>query len=162
MIERKSHRSWQIGYMFWAISDRIYLWRKARRMDIRYRGQRQCGHDQFAARAWAGRLERSLLPGDLLKAIFAVLLIKLIFGGISTDAGTRVLELYAGFGAVLGHNFPCYLQFKGGEGNRLYVRCDPCCVSAGCANLPVTVYSGSVANHKICFAGFHSGGDVVI
>ena len=28
----------------------------------------------------------------------------------------KVLELYAGFGTVLGHNFPCYLGFKGGKG----------------------------------------------
>ena len=30
--------------------------------------------------------------------------------------GLKVIELYAGFGAVLGHNFPFYLKFKGGKG----------------------------------------------
>ena len=28
----------------------------------------------------------------------------------------KLLELYAGFGAVLGHNFPFYMKFKGGKG----------------------------------------------
>ena len=28
----------------------------------------------------------------------------------------KLLELYAGFGAILGHNFPFYLKFKGGKG----------------------------------------------
>ena len=53
--------------------------------------------------------------GDLFKAIFAVLLVKLIFKNSYPDF-VKVLELYAGFGTVLGHNFPFYLQFKGGKG----------------------------------------------
>ena len=28
----------------------------------------------------------------------------------------KLLELYAGFGAILGHNFSFYLKFKGGKG----------------------------------------------
>ena len=28
----------------------------------------------------------------------------------------KCIELYAGFGAVLGHNFPWFLKFKGGKG----------------------------------------------
>ena len=44
-----------------------------------------------------------------------MLAVKLIFGRTYTE-NIILLELYAGFGAVLGHNFPFYLKFKGGKG----------------------------------------------
>ena len=44
-----------------------------------------------------------------------MLAVKLIFGRTYTE-DIILLELYAGFGAVLGHNFPFYLKFKGGKG----------------------------------------------
>ena len=53
--------------------------------------------------------------GDLFKAILAVALVHFLFREKYPQA-VKVLELYAGFGAVLGHNFPFYLKFQGGKG----------------------------------------------
>ena len=47
--------------------------------------------------------------GDVLKAVAAVLVAKLI-----SDSPNAVY--IAGLGAVLGHNFPLYFRFKGGKG----------------------------------------------
>ena len=53
--------------------------------------------------------------GDSFKCIFAVLAVRLIFGGNYGEI-LPLLSIYAGLGAVLGHNFPFYLGFKGGKG----------------------------------------------
>ena len=50
---------------------------------------------------------------EFLKTVFACLAARIIFKG-SPD--TDLYVLYAGLGVVLGHNFPCYLNFKGGKG----------------------------------------------
>ena len=44
-----------------------------------------------------------------------MLLAWLLFRDKYSD-GVKLLEMYAGFGAVLGHNFPFYMKFKGGKG----------------------------------------------
>ena len=53
--------------------------------------------------------------GDGFKGVFAVLLVWLIFQN-RYPQGIKILEAYAGLGAVLGHNFPVHLKFKGGKG----------------------------------------------
>ena len=53
--------------------------------------------------------------GDLFKAIIAVLIFYFIYRNTYPQA-VKCIELYAGFGAVLGHNFPFFLNFKGGKG----------------------------------------------
>ncbi len=53
--------------------------------------------------------------GDGFKGVFAVLLVWLLFHG-RYPQGVKILEIYAGLGAVLGHNFPVHLKFKGGKG----------------------------------------------
>lgn len=48
------------------------------------------------------------LAGDLLKTIAAVKLAARFFGG-------RLARFYAGMGVVLGHDFPLWRHFRGGE-----------------------------------------------
>ncbi len=50
-----------------------------------------------------------VVVGDILKAVVAVLIAKLL-----SDNQNAVY--IAGIGAVLGHNFPLYFRFKGGKG----------------------------------------------
>ena len=50
-----------------------------------------------------------------VKCVIAVLVVRGIYGQSHADI-LPLLSLYTGFGAVLGHNFPFYLKFKGGKG----------------------------------------------
>ena len=102
-----------IGYIF-GLFQTGYIYGKSKGIDIRTEGSGNAGTTN-SLRVLGWKAGAITFAGDLLKAIFAVLLIKLIFGGIY-GADTKVLELYAGFGTVFGLNFPCYLLFKGGEG----------------------------------------------
>lgn len=52
--------------------------------------------------------------GDCAKTILAIVLANLLFHTSGFDM--TIIELYAGLGAVLGHNFPFYFKFKGGKG----------------------------------------------
>ena len=53
--------------------------------------------------------------GDCLKAVAAMAIIWGVARTRYSDAA-KLLVLYAGFGAVLGHNFQLYTNFKGGKG----------------------------------------------
>ncbi len=55
-----------------------------------------------------------VLTGDLLKAVIAIIVVWLLFR--HGEGPAKLYMLYAGLGAVLGHNFPFYLKFKGGKG----------------------------------------------
>ena len=47
--------------------------------------------------------------------MLAILLVHFIFRNDKAEM-LKLLELYAGLGTILGHNFPFYLGFKGGKG----------------------------------------------
>lgn len=102
-----------IGYVF-GLFQTGYLYGKSQGIDIRQEGSGNAGTTN-SLRVLGIKAGLITFLGDLCKAIFAVLLVKLIFQD-SYPQVIKNLELYAGFGAVLGHNFPFYLKFKGGKG----------------------------------------------
>ena len=56
------------------------------------------------------------LLGDVSKPIAAIFITWLLFHNREPE-GVRLLELYAGFGTIIGHNYPFYMKhFKGGKG----------------------------------------------
>ena len=64
---------------------------------------------------WESKAGMITLLGDCFKCVIAVLVVRGIYGQSHADI-LPLLSLYTGFGAVLGHNFPFYLKFKGGKG----------------------------------------------
>lgn len=102
-----------IGYVF-GLFQTGYLYGKTQGIDIRKEGSGNAGTTN-SLRVLGPKAGLVTFLGDLFKAIFAVLLVKFLFAEQYPEV-VKLLELYAGFGAVLGHNFPFYLGFKGGKG----------------------------------------------
>lgn len=102
-----------IGYIF-GMFQTAYIYGKAHNIDIREHGSGNAGTTN-ALRTLGKKAALVVFVGDMLKAIIPSLIIRLIFKDIYPDTMT-LLVLYTGFGAVLGHNFPAYLKFKGGKG----------------------------------------------
>ena len=119
-----------------------YIYGRSKGIDIRTEGSGNAGTtNSLRVLGWKAGLITFL--GDLLKAILSVVIVYLLFQG-SYPEQVRVLELYAGFGTVLGHNFPCYLKFKGGKG----IACTAGVILAVCplaAPICLVLFIGSVA-----------------
>lgn len=102
-----------IGYVF-GLFQTGYLYGKLHNVDIRTMGSGNAGTTN-AMRTMGFKAGAITFLGDAFKCIFAVALVKQIFGEAHADI-LPLLAMYAGMGAVLGHNFPFYLNFRGGKG----------------------------------------------
>ena len=102
-----------MGYVIGAFQTG-YFYGKAHGIDIREHGSGNAGATN-TLRTLGWKAGVITFAGDCLKAVVAVLLATHFFGG-NFEGDPRILGLYAGLGAVLGHNFPFYLKFKGGKG----------------------------------------------
>lgn len=100
-----------IGYGFGLIQTG-YLYGRFKHMDIRQHGSGNAGSTNVL-RVMGKKAALMVFLGDYLKAVIAMCLVRLIF---RNSASPDLLSLYAGLGVTLGHNFPCYLHFKGGKG----------------------------------------------
>ncbi len=101
-----------IGYAF-GLFQTAYFYGKAHGIDIRQHGSGNSGTTN-ALRVLGTKAGLIVFAGDCIKCILAVVLVRILFGG-SFDS-VYLLCLYAAAGAILGHNFPFYMGFKGGKG----------------------------------------------
>lgn len=102
-----------IGYLLGSIQTG-YLYGKIQGVDIRQHGSGNTGAtNSLRTFGWQGGVITFL--GDCLKSLVSIIVVQLLFKD-SFTGDMNILELYAGMGAVLGHNFPFYLKFKGGKG----------------------------------------------
>lgn len=100
-----------IGYLF-GIFQTGYIYGMINHVDIRKHGSGNAGTTN-ALRTLGWKAGVITFIGDCLKCVLAVVLVRLIF---ADSSHVELLAIYAGLGAVLGHNFPFYLNFKGGKG----------------------------------------------
>ena len=98
-----------IGYLFGCIQAAFILSKLVGKMDIREHGSGNAGASNITT---IMGVKYGFIVGlvDVLKGLFAVLVIKWIYPG-SPD-----LAYLSGIMAILGHIFPIYLKFKGGKG----------------------------------------------
>lgn len=102
-----------IGYLF-GLFTTGYFYAKHVHVDIRSMGSGNIGTTN-TFRTLGKKAGVIVFLGDGFKGVFAVLFVWLLFHGRYPDQ-IKILEAYAGLGAVLGHNFPVHLKFKGGKG----------------------------------------------
>lgn len=102
-----------IGYAF-GLFQTAYIYGRMHGIDIREHGSGNAGTTNVL-RTLGKKAGIITYLGDMLKAVFASLVIHLVFGSAYADI-EMVLFCYCGLGVVLGHNYPFYLGFKGGKG----------------------------------------------
>ena len=102
-----------IGYIF-GLFQTAFFYGKAHGIDIREHGSGNSGTTN-ALRVMGTKAGLIVFAGDCLKCILAVCLCRLIYGESHADM-LYLLCIYTAAGAILGHNFPFYMGFKGGKG----------------------------------------------
>lgn len=102
-----------IGYIC-GLFQTSYIYGKMNGIDIRDHGSGNAGTTN-ALRTLGVKAGAITFIGDCFKCVIAVLIANLIFGNSHSEY-MKVLDLYAAAGAILGHNYPFYLKFRGGKG----------------------------------------------
>ncbi|MBC7959730.1 MAG: glycerol-3-phosphate 1-O-acyltransferase PlsY [Vallitaleaceae bacterium] len=97
-----------IGYLLGCFQTAFIIGRFKKHIDIRQYGSGNSGTTN-AIRVLGWKLGALTFAGDIAKAVIAVLLAKFLFDD-------PLAGFYAGFGAIIGHNWPIFLKFKGGKG----------------------------------------------
>lgn len=102
-----------IGYVF-GLFQTAYIYGRLHGVDIRNYGSGNAGTTN-TLRVFGTKAGVLVLFGDIMKCILAVIITGVIFDNSHPDM-IYLLKMYTAAGAIIGHDFPFYLKFKGGKG----------------------------------------------
>lgn len=104
-----------VGYFFGAFQT-AYFYGKMHGIDIRTMGSGNAGTTN-TLRVLGTKAGLIVLVGDVIKTILAITVMRVfILPNFNVGDAKYLYILYTAAGAILGHNFPFYMQFKGGKG----------------------------------------------
>lgn len=102
-----------IGYCF-GLFQTAYFYGKLKGIDIRTMGSGNAGTTN-TLRVLGTKAGFIVLIGDILKTVLAIALVR-VFIVPSQKEWEYLLVIYTAAGTILGHNYPFYMQFRGGKG----------------------------------------------
>lgn len=102
-----------IGYVF-GLFQTAYFYGRLHGIDIRTKGSGNAGTTN-TLRVLGRKAGIIVLIGDILKTVLAITLVRWLVVPCVPEL-EELLVLYTAAGAILGHNYPFYLGFKGGKG----------------------------------------------
>lgn len=103
-----------IGYLC-GLFQTAYLYGESKGIDIREKGSGNAGTTN-TLRTFGLKAGVIVLAGDIVKCLAACMIARYIIAPKMAPDINYLLVLYAAAGAILGHNFPFYMNFKGGKG----------------------------------------------
>lgn len=108
--------SFLIGYLIGSVQF-AYIYAKVfNNIDIREHGSGNAGMTNIS-RVIGSKAGIIVFVLDILKGLIAFNLCGYLFGGsFFLKEGSVLFGIYGGLGAIIGHDFPFYLKFKGGKG----------------------------------------------
>lgn len=142
-----------IGYVF-GIFQTSYLYGKIKGIDIREYGSGNAGTTN-TLRVLGKKAAFIVFAGDVLKTILAVLVVRLLFQESCSEI-LPLLGMYAAAGAILGHDFPIQLGFRGGKGIA--------CTAGLCVTLGpiVTILEAATFLGIVYFTRYVSLGSIIV
>lgn len=105
--------SFLIGYAF-GLLQTAYIYGKIHGIDIRQHGSGNAGTTN-TLRVFGTRAGLIVLAGDIAKCMVALAIVTALFKGSHPET-VCLLKMYAAAGVILAHDFPFYMNFKGGKG----------------------------------------------
>lgn len=102
-----------IGYAF-GLFQTAFFYGKLHGIDIRTVGSKNAGTTN-TLRVLGTRAGAIVLIGDIVKTVLAIAIVRLFVVPQAPEM-EYLLVLYTAAGAILGHNYPFYMGFKGGKG----------------------------------------------